>query len=127
MSNHTDRAERLDRARALSRRLSDAIWQVDSAESLLRKAQPSTGYRSSEKLSDAAWNVAEHEERVELAHTNLADVLMLLELGALHELPSFQAKLREHYEPTYVNGYEARAAAGKLLPGECHPDDWRGD
>jgi hypothetical protein len=71
----TDKIETLDRARALSRVLADAIWKVDSAESLLRKAQPSTGYRSNPDIGDKPWNLAHYERQVELAHARLAKII----------------------------------------------------
>lgn len=83
MTNALDRAATLDRARRLHRRLANALWAVDSAESLLRKAQPGTGYRSSEALGDKPWDVAEAKAAVDRAHINLSDVLFLIGLGAL--------------------------------------------
>jgi hypothetical protein len=57
----------LDAARAIERPLADARWALESALSAQRKAQPSTGYRSSDKLGDAPWNTAEADHRVEIA------------------------------------------------------------
>jgi hypothetical protein len=115
MTNAADKLERLEEARALARRINDAIWRVDSAESLLRKAQPSTGYRSNETLGDQPWNIAYHQREVDKAHLHLHDILMLLELGCL--------------TPIALNGYEERAAqteaavdAGVRLPHKGYGD-----
>lgn len=70
-----------DVLRAHARRVNDALWALDSARSLLRKAK--AGYRSNPALGDAPWNVAEYERRV--AAATFAALRLLRELGLAPE------------------------------------------
>ena len=54
----------LDAAHAIERPLADARWALESALSAQRKAQPSTGYRSTAKLGDAPWDTAKADADV---------------------------------------------------------------
>lgn len=71
-----------DIAREIHRELGDARWALDSARSELRKAQPSTGYRSTAKLGDKPWDVAQAQAKVDKAQVALLRVLLKHDLVA---------------------------------------------
>lgn len=73
-----------DTLRAHVRRLSDALWELDSASSLRRKAEQG-GYRSSETTGDSRWNVASYAQRE--ADAYLVAVALLGEAGLYHVHP----------------------------------------
>lgn len=63
------------RLAAIVRALDDARWTLTSAESALRKAQPTTGYRSTATLGDAPWDIRKAEQDVFAATVNLDRVI----------------------------------------------------
>jgi hypothetical protein len=65
----------LDAARAIERPLADARWALESALSAQRKAQPSTGYRSTAKLGDAPWDTSKADADVVTAYEALQKAL----------------------------------------------------
>lgn len=96
--NETD-----DVLRAHARRLADALWALDSARSLYRKAT-SGAYRSSEKTGDAPWNASLYAERVRNAERQAQAILAGMEYAGERAL-----------ERTYLNGYEERAAVAETI------------
>ncbi len=74
-----------EKLRGIAKRVSDALWALDSARSELRKAQPATatGYRSAPGLGDKAWYLAMAENKVRKAEILVGDLALLAELGSL--------------------------------------------
>ena len=68
-----------DRLRAIHRRLGDALWDLDSARSLLRKAESGV-YRSSPLTGDTTWDIEAHKLRVRACYEKALEVLK--EIGA---------------------------------------------
>lgn len=60
-----------DVARQIRRKIDDVLWALDTARSKLRKAQPTTGYRSNPAIGDKPWNVEECEKDVWAAEVAL--------------------------------------------------------
>lgn len=67
------------KARGISRKLHDALWKLDSARSELRKAQPSTGYRSSAKLGDTTWDIEAAQNKVWAAEVEVLRIMLNLD------------------------------------------------
>lgn len=57
-------ADLADEIRREAQRMCALSWALDSALSLRRKAEPSTGYRSTEGLGDAPWNPADYDRKI---------------------------------------------------------------
>ena len=71
----------LEILRGNQRRISDAVWAIDSARSMLNKAR--AGYRNSEATGDGVWDIDTYQRRLEaaiLAANNLIDELKLREV-----------------------------------------------
>lgn len=78
-----------DTLRAHVRLVSDALWELDSARSLRRKAE-SGGSRSSERTGDQKWDSAQYQQRE--ARAVLAAARLLRTLGLAGEVPPSSAE-----------------------------------
>lgn len=69
-----------DAIRALHREIGDLSWELDSARSMLRKAE-SGAYRSSERTGDKAWEPGPFRIQVATAVLNAARALRKYGVG----------------------------------------------
>ena len=70
-----------DILRANEQRIREALWALDSARSMLRKAQ--AGYRNSEATGDGVWDIDTYGRRVEAATIGAANLINELRLSPI--------------------------------------------
>jgi len=63
--------------RAVSRRIADVSWKLDSIASMVRKAK--AGYRSSPLTGDTAWEAEKYEEAYKIVLAEAETLLAKLE------------------------------------------------
>lgn len=68
-----------DVLRAHERRIADALWALDSARSMLRKAQ--VGYRNAAATGDGVWDVDTYQRRLEHATITANNLIAELRLA----------------------------------------------
>ena len=68
-----------DILRAHEQKIREALWALDSARSMLRKAQ--AGYRNSEAIGDGVWDLDTYGRRVEAATVGAASLINELRLS----------------------------------------------
>lgn len=81
-----------DVLRSHARRVNDTLWALDSARSMLRKAN--AGYRASASLGDGVWDLQTYQLRLEAATVAANNLIHELKLSAdTPEITSLQRTL----------------------------------
>lgn len=96
-----------DILRAHAKRLSDTLWSLDSARSMLRKAQ--AGYRNATETGDGVWDLETYQRRVENATISAGRLIAEMRLAAI---------------PVDVAPYQRLADQATAPIRQPHGDEW---